>query len=258
MLVNRHVHLPGFQTITVSNPRQCLFQQLLPNRVTFQVSVSHLRSNTVAFREVVLGIGQPRSCISSVQQLLRSQHLTGDVDALEPFQFLGFGAFTDIHGQLVVQNFLFFLICQVLEELVVAVDFDGEILVDILCNGNCPLLSIENLVGIWTGLGPVHEVQRESVHYRINDGCTLFIGEAKISLVAWPNREAIVVPVYATVSVIRIVLYKVGYLDFGFCDFHNNFLSLPTMLISSALFIIAFIIFCVNSYLEITCFLADA
>ena len=67
MLVNRHVHLPGFQTVTVSNPCQCLFQQFLSNRVAFQIAVSHFRSNTVALREIVLGIRQPRPCISSIQ-----------------------------------------------------------------------------------------------------------------------------------------------------------------------------------------------
>ena len=146
MLVNRHVHLPRFQTVTVSNPRQCFFQQFLPNRVAFQVSVSHFCSNTVALREIVLGIRQPRTCISSVQQFLRGQHCTSDVDALKPFQLLGLRAFTDIYGQLVVQNRLLFLIGQILKKLVVAVDFDGEILVDILRNGNRPLLSVENLV----------------------------------------------------------------------------------------------------------------
>ena len=67
MLVNRHVHLPRFQTITVGNPCQCFFQQLLSNRIAFQVSVRHLCSNTVPFREIVLGIHQPRPCISSIQ-----------------------------------------------------------------------------------------------------------------------------------------------------------------------------------------------
>lgn len=130
MLVNRHVHLPGFQTVAVSNPSQCLFQQLLPNRVAFQVSVRHLRSNTVAFREVVLGIGQPRSCIGSIQQFLRSQNFASNVDALEPLQLLSLGAFANVNCQLVVQNRLLFLIGQVLEELVVAVDFDRKIFVD--------------------------------------------------------------------------------------------------------------------------------
>ena len=44
--------------------------------------------------------------VCSIQQFLRSQNLASDVDALEPFQFLGFGAFADVDRQLIVQNVL--------------------------------------------------------------------------------------------------------------------------------------------------------
>ena len=225
MLVNRHVHLPGFQTVTVSNPCQCLFQQFLPNRVAFQVSVSHFRSNTVAFREVVLRIGQPRSRVCSIQQFLRRQNLASDVNALEPFQFLGFGAFADVDRQLIVQNCLLFLVGQVLEELVVAIDFDRKILVDVLGNRDGTLLPIKNLVCVSPGLRPVHNVQRKSVHYGIDDGCTLLLPVNELALERRANRKTVIVAKDTAIAIVLVVLYKVGYLNSSFSDFHYFFSS---------------------------------
>lgn len=129
---------------------------------------------------------------------------------------------------------------------------------DVLGNRDGMLLPIKNLVCVSPGLRPVHDVQRKSVHYGINDGCTLLLPVNELTLEGRANRKTVIVAKYTAIAIILVVLDKVRYLDFGFCDFYNNFLSLPTMLISSALFIIAFIIFCVNLYLEITCFWADA
>ena len=65
--------------------------------------------------EVAACVRDERSYIHGISQFLVKQTLTCDVDDTKPVEFLFVSACAELHCQLVLEEILFFFICEIVE-----------------------------------------------------------------------------------------------------------------------------------------------
>ena len=71
----------------------------------------------------------------------------------------------------------------------VTIDGDGEVTVDVLAEGDSPLLAVHHLVGVLLGDDPVHDVQREAVANGVDDRVPLLVVVHELALVLGADVE---------------------------------------------------------------------
>ena len=157
--------------------------------------------------------------IDGVAHFLRGEFLARDVDPLKPLDLLLVIAAAEIDRQLVVEELLLTRILRPVEPTEVPL-LVGEVVVEILADGNRALLPVHDLVPAVVAHDPVHRVQRKAVHDRINDKQPVLLVVNELALIGRTDVQLAVVAVNALVALVAVTRDQVAHLDLMKRDFH--------------------------------------
>ena len=178
---------------------------LLPVRVPRQIGRSDLLRHAPRLREVPLRVRDPRSRIDGVPHLLCGQLQTRDVDDLEPVDLLGRLPLAEVDHQLVVEELSLDVLGLAVEVLRRKVELPPrEVAVEVLAERERPLLPVHHLErAVWV-LRPVHDVEREPLHHRRDDGVALLLAVYELALVCGADVEPSAEPPYSGLRVVDV------------------------------------------------------
>ena len=197
------------------------FKVILTDCITAKIILPLEIRHTLDVAEILLGVNNPTSNKHGISQFLCGQLLAGNIDGLEPFQFLAFGSFAEIDRQLIVLNLPSFVGGQVGEVESVM----REVSLQILADRDSPLLSVNDLVSAIRPYGPVHHIERVALLESVDDGLALLVLVNKRALVLRADVEFATIPDNAVGGeILFIALEEILNLDVMRLDIHFSFL----------------------------------
>ena len=160
------------------------------------------------------GVGNKRPCVDCIQQFLVKKFFSGNIDDSEPIKFFFVGSFAEINGQFIVKESLLFILCESREIQCSTVRvFYVEAMSAKLANRQGALLTVNHLEVAVFADTPIHDVQRKTLQYGIDDCLLLFHIITKLALIRRSDVQLAAITLYAGVRIIGIAVDEVGYLD---------------------------------------------
>ena len=177
--------------VTVVDPLDDFLQVLLTDRGAGHVIGTKLICRAAGLAEVTFGIGDPWPRVDRVEQLLVGELLPRSIDDPEPVKLLAWGAFAQVHGDLVVAETIFLVGLKIVKVSLFRFteQRQSEFAVHVLAKRDGALLPIDYLEVIFAVDSPIHHVQREVLRGRLDHRLTLFARVDELPLVWGPDVE---------------------------------------------------------------------
>ena len=206
MLVVGHIHF----FVSAREPVDGRFQIVLADRGTAHVFACHAVCRATVLAEIAFGIAHPRAGIYGVAQFLFGKFFPGNVDGSEPLQLFAVGTAANVNHQFIVQNLFLFIGLQVVE----VAHVEGKVAIYILANADGALLAINDLERAVLTCCPIHDVEREALHDRVDNSIALFFLVDKFTLVRRADVQFPAIAEYAVLGIVRITGRQVANGDF--------------------------------------------
>ena len=143
----------------------------------------------VGIGEFFFGLGNERSGVNGVEDLLRIEGYADDVDGAEPVLDFLFRAFADVYQKFGTEELILLVLVEGAEIPGLAVlVYPGELLRDETAQGGDSLLPVQDFVAVFAHLGEIDEAQRVAASDALDDIDFLFAAVFCIEIVALEFR----------------------------------------------------------------------
>lgn len=207
-----HVGLNG----SAANPVEYGFEVVLSVGCSAKQVACHLVRRASGLREVFLGVGEPGSGVDCISKFLVRKLEPGNIDRLEPIQFLTILARAEVDHESVVQDLVLLVLREGMEVLVV----DRELALDELANGNGPLLSVHDLERPIFIDCPIEDIEWVILPYGRDDAISLLRIVHVLPLVLRSNVELVRIPNHTVFVIILVSGGELSDRDLLQFDFH--------------------------------------
>ena len=171
---------------------------------------------------MAFGIAHEGPGEDGIVDLLIVERFAGNVDGLEPLQFLRCFTLAHIHGQLIVENSPLY-VCRLVEEVL---ELIGELARHVFAEGEGALLTVHHLIGAFGIVGtfhPVHHVERVAVQNGGYHRLLFMFVVDELTLVGRAYIEPTVIASHSLFLIVHVTTGDVTYSHFYLLNCHHGF-----------------------------------